>query len=923
MMRKNDRMDAVLCVDDDKSFLKDMESYLKNKGFFVTACTNTDEAAKIAESVNFGAIVSGHRQPGCDALLLLRIIRGRGDYTPFIVFSEEDCSEFIADILNGGADYYIPGFKDKKNRLEELSEKIGELIAGRYKETLFQSFFSKNNDLMFVKDEKFRYIIGNDALLKLLGLKPEELVSRTDKEFMDSDAARGCFASDLKAIETGQPVTSEEILGDRIYETMKFPLEIAPGKIGIGGIIRDITGRIEIERDLIGFRNLTSHILEAIPDVLIRTDKNGIFTDIYAGDKSLLILPKKELTGKSLTEIFPGHLGFFLMKTIQDAISQNKMQKIEYPLKINGRDFYYEARVIPYLKDETITLIRDITERKEAEEDLKRKSEELAAAEEELRQQLDELVLVQDKLSRNEAYIRTVLDNIPIGIAVNSVKPEVKFEYMNQNFLKFYRVSEEDLNTPDSFWDLVFEDPDFREKIRKRVLKDSESGDPEQMHWDNLPITRKGEKTTYISAQNIPLEEKGLVISMVWDVTDKKISEERRILYLSRIRSLLDLYNNAGRSKDGLISLTLENSCSMTGSRCAFIGLVPDGEDELIIHKWSKGVMKDCSVQGLPLHLTLKNAGIWAESVRRSESVIVNDYSLPNKAKKGVPKGHVEIRRFVSIPVFDGDKVAAVLVAANKDEDYNEDDTEALMTLGNLMWEILRNKETREELLREKKLFWRTFESLRDAAFILGAHPVKIRVVNEAAVSLFGYDKKEMIGRTTDFIHVNEASLNKFRTHVYPYLEKHEKIPRFEMQMKKKDGTIFQTEHSVNPLFDSEKNHAGWVSIVRDITDIRESKKHEKILLNQIEANMEQLATLNDQIRNPLAVITGLVEIECPNSADKIITEVMNINKIISMLDKGWIKSEKIWDYLRTHYGVGIENGNNFSSGPKKPDGKA
>ncbi|MDD4127492.1 MAG: PAS domain S-box protein, partial [Methanomicrobium sp.] len=749
---------------------------------------------------------------------------------------------------------------------------------------------------------------------KHLGLKPEELVNRTDEDFMDSGAAKGCLASDLKAIETGMPVTSEEALGDRIYETIKFPLEIAPGKTGIGGIIRDITGRIEIERDLIDFRNLTAHILEVIPDVLIRTDKNGIFTDIYAGDKSLLILPKKELTGKSLTEIFPGHLGKFLMKTIQDTISQNKMQKIEYPVKINGREFYYEARVIPYLKDETITLIRDITKRKETEEDLKRKNEELAAAEEKLRNQLDELVLVQDRLSKNEAYIKTVLDNIPIGIAVNSVKPEVKFEYMNRNFLKFYRVSEEDLKTPDSFWDSVYEDPDFREKIRKRVLKDSESGDPEQMHWDNLPITRKGEKTTHVGAQNIPLEEKGLVISMVWDVTDKKISEDRRILHLSRIRSLLDLYKNAGRSKDEILSLTLENSCSMTGSRYAFIGLVPDSEDELIIHKWSKEVMKDCSVQGLPIHLTLKNAGMWAESVRRRESVIVNDYSLPNKAKKGVPKGHVEIRRFVSIPVFDGDKVAAVLVVANKDEDYHKEDTEALMTLGNLMWEIIKNKKVREELIKEKELFWKTFQSVQDAAFILKGESSLIMAANEAAAKLFGYSRKEMIGKNISMLHVNKDSLKEFDRHIYPFIKEHEAIPRFEFRMKRKDGSIFPTEHSISALFNYDRNQTGRVSIVRNITDLKESRQRESDAVKKIEQNLIKLATLNDEIRNPLAIIVGVLDMDFENSKKIIMEQVNAIDDIIYRLDQGWTESAKIREFMKKHLDInGDEEKNSLS----------
>jgi len=44
-------------------------------------------------------------------------------------------------------------------------------------------------------------------------------------------------------------------------------------------------------------------------------------------------------------------------------------------------------------------------------------------------------------LRENEAFIKAVLDNLPIGIAVNSVDPSVKFEYMNDNFPKYYRTS--------------------------------------------------------------------------------------------------------------------------------------------------------------------------------------------------------------------------------------------------------------------------------------------------------------------------------------------------------------------------------------------------------------------------------------------------------------------------------------------------
>ncbi|MHC1728882.1 MAG: PAS domain-containing protein [Syntrophobacteraceae bacterium] len=131
-------------------------------------------------------------------------------------------------------------------------------------------------------------------------------------------------------------------------------------------------------------------------------------------------------------------------------------------------------------------------------------------------------------LRNSEEYIRAVMDNLPIGVAVNSVDPAVDFTFMNNNFPKFYRTTKEALAESDAFWGSVYEDPVFREEIKKRVLDDCASGDPKRMHWEEVPITRNGEETTFISARNTLVPDKQLMISSVWDVTSRKRAEEEK-----------------------------------------------------------------------------------------------------------------------------------------------------------------------------------------------------------------------------------------------------------------------------------------------------------------------------------------------------------------------------------------------------------
>ncbi|TXT20196.1 MAG: Multi-sensor hybrid histidine kinase, partial [bacterium] len=129
-------------------------------------------------------------------------------------------------------------------------------------------------------------------------------------------------------------------------------------------------------------------------------------------------------------------------------------------------------------------------------------------------------------LRESETFIKTVLNNLPVGIAVNSVDPGVSFDYMNDSFPRLYRTTRERLAEPNAFWDAVYEDPEFRREIKERVLEDCASGDVERMAWADIPIVRKGGGMTFISARNIPLPDRGLMISMVWDVTDLKLAED-------------------------------------------------------------------------------------------------------------------------------------------------------------------------------------------------------------------------------------------------------------------------------------------------------------------------------------------------------------------------------------------------------------
>ena len=138
----------------------------------------------------------------------------------------------------------------------------------------------------------------------------------------------------------------------------------------------------------------------------------------------------------------------------------------------------------------------------------------------------------------------------------------------------------------------------------------------------------------------------------------------------------------------------------------------------------------------------------------------------------------------------------------------------------------IRSKELDEKLRKSNELFEKTFISQRAAIFILGPEvPPKIIHCNPAAVETFGYTRQEILGRTATFLHINEATLKKFQKNLYPTVEDcgYYRLPEFEM--KRKDGTVFLTEHSVFPLQNDRGLRIGWVSVVRDITERKQAEE--------------------------------------------------------------------------------------------------
>lgn len=93
--------------------------------------------------------------------------------------------------------------------------------------------------------------------------------------------------------------------------------------------------------------------------------------------------------------------------------------------------------------------------------------------------------------------------------------------------------------------------------------------------------------------------------------------------------------------------------------------------------------------------------------------------------------------------------------------------------------------------------------------------------------------------------------------------------------------------------------------IVHDISEREEIERLKKEAFQQIEKNLQDFAVLNDHIRNPLQGIIGVADMMEDALAQKIIEYANMINEIVNRIDRGYIESEKIHEFLRKYYGIG------------------
>ncbi len=140
----------------------------------------------------------------------------------------------------------------------------------------------------------------------------------------------------------------------------------------------DITERKKGEDEILLSESENRALLNALPDLMFQISLDGVFEKYHAPYSEDLAVPPEMFLGKNIKDVFPPEFADLVLNDVKKSVKENKILLLEYQMPdSNGQIKEYEARFSPVTKDKVIILVRDITDRKNAELELRTNEQRL------------------------------------------------------------------------------------------------------------------------------------------------------------------------------------------------------------------------------------------------------------------------------------------------------------------------------------------------------------------------------------------------------------------------------------------------------------------------------------------------------------------------------------------------------------------
>ena len=174
-----------------------------------------------------------------------------------------------------------------------------------------------------------------------------------------------------------------------------------------------------------------------------------------------------------------------------------------------------------------------------------------------------------------------------------------------------------------------------------------------------------------------------------------------------------------------------------------------------------------------------------------------------------------------------------------------------------------------------------------------------LNYASPAVERILGYCPEEMVGTDLED-YILPSSLPAWEEGRRKVL-RGEQVEGLRVEVRRKDGETTILELNESPIVENEVI-VGFQAVGRDISERILYERFREQAFDMTARNIAQFAVLADHVRHPLQVIMGIADLlDDKEVAEKLREQVRRINLRISQLDREWIESRKIREFLKRY----------------------